>query len=65
MEKSPKSLISKSLNAHEQWSCAPSVPKTLNSGAHGTASCAPRISVFETILIFLFNNFRFDKFLFP
>ena len=40
--KSPKALISKSLNAHEQWSCAPSVPKTLNSGAHGTASCAPR-----------------------
>ena len=56
-EKSPKSLISKSLNAHEHWSCAPSVPKKQNSGAHGMACCAPRISFFEKILIFLFSYF--------
>ena len=35
------------------------------SGAHGTLSCAPRISVFETILILLFNNFRLGNLPFP
>ena len=35
-----------------------------NSGSHGTLSCAPRISVFKTRLILLFNNFRLGNLLF-
>ena len=45
----PKSLISKTLKAHDIISWAPTIPKTLISGAHGMASCAPLFRVFEPI----------------
>ena len=50
------SLISKTPKAHENIPYAPTIPKSLISGAH-----APWFRVFEPILQLLFKYFRVQK----
>ena len=50
MGKLQNAVFQETLKAHENTSCAPTIPKTLICGAHGMASYGPGFMVFEPIL---------------